>query len=489
MTSSTTSRRAPPTRASPVHRFDLAIVGGGPGGYVAAIRAAQLGMSVAVVEREALGGVCLNWGCIPAKALLRSAEVANLARRGPEFGVRYEGVSFDLGAAVDRSRGVVDQVVRGVEYLMDQHTVTVFRGSASLSAATRLEVTPSGERIEATNVILATGGRARSFWPVDGQRVMTSREAMARRDLPRSVVIIGGGCVGLEFADVYNAFGAEVALLERSERILDDGEPETSAALSEALRRRGVRIVTDTHVDELHVDGDGVAITIDSDDGHEVVRAESALAAVGIEPNSAGLGLEEAGVALDGRGYVQTDDFGRSSVAGVWAIGDVTGKMQLAHVASAQGVLAVETIAGLNPAPLDYDWMPKVVYTSPQVAMIGLNETAAREQHEVRVGRFPYAASGRAATMGNSEGFAKLISDANTGELLGFHAVGPEAGELLGEIGVARTLESTPLEIGRTVHAHPTFGEVAREAALAATGEAIHYVSRSRARASEASGS
>jgi dihydrolipoamide dehydrogenase len=260
--------------------------------------------------------------------------------------------------------------------------------------------------------------------------------------------------------------------------VLDDGDPDISAALTESLRRRGIRIVTDTHVDELHVDDSGVAITIDSDDGHEVIRAEAALAAVGIEPNSAGLGLEAIGVTLDSRGYVQVDDAGRTSVAGVWAIGDVTGKMALAHVASAQGVVAVETIAGLNPAPLNYDWMPRVVYTSPQVAAIGLSEAAARERGEVRVGRFPFSANGRAAAMGNAEGFAKLIHDAATGELLGFHAVGPEAGELLGEIGVARTLESTPLEIGQTVHAHPTYGEVVREAALATSGQAIHYVTR-----------
>ncbi len=463
-----------------MHRFDLAIVGGGPGGYVAAIRAAQLGMSVAVVEREALGGVCLNWGCIPAKALLRSAELAELARRGPEFGVRYEGLSLDLGAAVDRSRHVVDQVVRGVEFLLDQHTVTVFRGSARLSAPTRLEVTPSGEQIEAPHVIIATGGRPRSFWPVDGERVMTSREALARRARPASAVIIGGGCVGLEFADVYGAFGAEVTLLERSERVLDEGDPEASAVLTESFRRRGIRVVTDTQVDELRVEADGVAVTIASDGGHETVRAECAIAAVGIEPNSGGIGLEGAGVALDERGYVQTDELGATSAGGVYAIGDVTGRLTLAHVASAQGVVAVEAIAGLEPTPLDYDWMPRVVYTSPQVAAIGLTEAAARERGEVRVGRFPVAANGRAVAMGSVEGFAKLIHDAETGELLGFHAVGPEAGELLAEVAVARTLESTPLEIGQTVHAHPTLGESVREAALAASGEAIHYFRAAR---------
>lgn len=463
-----------------MHRFDLAIVGGGPGGYVAAIRAAQLGMSVAVVEREALGGVCLNWGCIPAKALLRSAELAQLARRGPEFGIRTEGLSFDLGAAVDRSRQVVDHVVRGVEFLLDQHTVTVFRGSARLSAATRLEVTPSGEQIEAAHIILATGGRPRSFWPVDGQRVMTSREVLARRELPSSVVIIGGGCVGLEFADVYRAFGAEVTLLERSERVLDEGDPDASAALSESFRRRGIRIEAGTEVEQLRVEADGVAVTIDSDDGHEVVRADCAIAAVGIEPNSGDLGLEAIAVAVDPRGFVQTDEHGQTSAAGVYAIGDVTGRMTLAHVASAQGVIAVETIAGLDPAPLDYDWIPRVVYTSPQVASIGLTEAAARARGDVRVGRFPFAANGRAVAMGSTEGFTKLIHDAATGELLGFHAVGPEAGELLAEVALGHTLESTPLEIAQTVHAHPTLGESVREAALAASGDAIHYVGRRR---------
>jgi dihydrolipoamide dehydrogenase len=463
-----------------VRRFDLAIVGGGPGGYVAAIRAAQLGMSVAVVEREALGGVCLNWGCIPAKALLRSAELANLARRGHEFGIRYEGLSFDLGGAVDRSRQVVAQVVRGVEYLLDQHEVTVFRGTARLRGAGRLEVSPSGEMVDAEHVIVATGGRPRSFWAVDGHRVMTSREAIQRRELPRSIVIVGGGCVGLEFADIYNALGAEVTLLERSEHVLDDGEPEVSAALDESFRRRGITILTSTHVDELQVNGDGVFVAVENHGKHGGVRAECALAAVGIEPNSADLGLETAGVELDARGYIVTDELGATSGAGVYAIGDVTGRMQLAHVAFAQGVIAVESIAGLRPRPLDYDWVPKVVYTTPQVASIGLTEAAAAALGEVKVGRFPFAANGRAVAMGAASGFAKLIHDARTGELLGFHAIGPEAGELLAEVAVAHTLESTPMEIAGTVHAHPTLGEAVKEAALAASGEAIHYISARR---------
>jgi dihydrolipoamide dehydrogenase len=334
--------------------------------------------------------------------------------------------------------------------------------------------------VDAEHVIVATGGRPRSFWAVDGHRVMTSREAIQRRELPRSIVIVGGGCVGLEFADIYNALGAEVTLLERSEHVLDDGEPEVSAALDESFRRRGITILTSTHVDELQVNGDGVFVAVENHGKHGGVRAECALAAVGIEPNSADLGLETAGVELDARGYIVTDELGATSGAGVYAIGDVTGRMQLAHVAFAQGVIAVESIAGLRPRPLDYDWVPKVVYTTPQVASIGLTEAAAAALGEVKVGRFPFAANGRAVAMGAASGFAKLIHDARTGELLGFHAIGPEAGELLAEVAVAHTLESTPMEIAGTVHAHPTLGEAVKEAALAASGEAIHYISARR---------
>ena len=465
--------------------FDLAILGGGPGGYVAALRAAQLGMRVAIVERDAVGGVCLNWGCIPAKALIRGAEVLAQARTSAEFGVEFEALHVSLAPNVDRSRRVVDRIVGGVETLLAASGIEVIRGAGRLEAPGRIVIGESTEDVvTAENVIVATGAHPRSLPGIafDGERVLDSRAALALRSLPRSIVIVGGGCVGVEFAYIYRTYGAEVTIIEHQPHLLADMDIETAAVLEESFRRSGIHVITGARVERLEPIGrdgipeGGVLASVSTAEGTTEVRAERALIAVGIEPNTRGLGLEEAGVTLGRAGFIEVDERCRTSAAGVYAIGDVTGLLPLAHVASAQGVLAVESIAGLDPSPLDYAWMPKAVYARPQVAGIGLTEAAARERgFEVAVGRFPWRANGRAIVAGETDGLVKLISDRTTGELLGCHAVGGEATELLGEVGVAHTLESTALEIGRTVHAHPTLSEALKEAALAVDGVALHF--------------
>ncbi len=454
---------------------DLAILGGGPGGYVAAIRASQLGMRTVLVEREAIGGVCLNWGCIPAKSLLRSAEVLALVRRASEFGVEVDGVRGRFDAAMDRSDEVVRRVVRGVQYLLERHGVTVLRGEGVLTSAREVAVQPAGDRVRAARVIVATGGRPFSPWPVDGSLVMTSRDAFARRELPRRVVIIGGGCVGVEFAEVYAAFGAKVTLIERSPTLLDGFDEDALLVLQRSLEERGVDVRCATSAEAVRPAASSVTVDLAGPGGTTSVDADATLVALGIAPNSGGIGLEEVGVERDTRGFILTDERGETSVPGVYAAGDITGRLPLAHVAFAQGTLAVEAIAGLAPRPLDYEAIPRAVYTHPQVASIGLSEGEARARgHDVTVGRFPFSASGAAVALGLREGMVKLVID-RSNEILGCHMVGAEVTELIHEVALGRTLETTPLEIVGTVHAHPTLAEVIREAALALTSGAIHY--------------
>ncbi len=464
----------------PDHDVDLAILGGGPGGYVAAIRASQLGMRVALVEREAVGGVCLNRGCIPANALLRSAEVLSLVRRAAEFGVDVEGVRASFGPAHARSRRVVEHAVRGVEYLLDSHGVTVLRGEGRLSSRREILVEPSGDRVRAPHVVIATGGRPYSPWPVDGERVLTSREAIERAQLPGRVVIIGGGCVGVEFAEIYATFGAEVTLIERSPGLLDGFDADTAAVLQRALERLGVTVLCGTSATAVRSTDAAAGVTVElGGEASGQVVADAALVALGITPNTGGIGLETVGVALDRRGFVETDARGETTVPGIWAIGDVTGRMPLAHVAFAQGTLAVEAIAGRGPRPLDYAGIPRAVYTHPALASVGLSEAEARARgHAVLVGRFPFSASGAAATLGEPDGFVKLVVEDETWAILGCHVAGEQAPELIHEIAVARTLEATPRELIETVHAHPTLAEALREAALSVTSGAIHYFRR-----------
>jgi dihydrolipoamide dehydrogenase len=460
---------------------DVTVIGAGPGGYVAAIRAAQLGLDVALIEEEYLGGVCLNWGCIPTKALLRNAEVVSLLDRGREFGFSVSDVALDFAAAVKRSRQVSERLVKGVGHLMRKNDIEVIEGHGMLASANRVkvELTEGGSRtVETDNVVIATGGHARTIPGIDpdGERVMTYRSAIVLEELPASVVIVGAGPIGMEFAQVWNAYGAEVTVVEMMPQALPLEDEEVSKVVGRAFRRRrGVTVMTSTRVQGIDASSDGVSVTVATEDGEEeVLQAERALIAIGVQPNTENIGLEDVGVETD-RGSIVIDDHMRTNVPGVYAIGDVTGKMALAHVASAQGIIAVETIAGEEPKLLDYDAVPRCTYCHPQVASFGISEAEAVEEgHEIKVGKFPFRPNGKALALGERDGFVKIVADATTGEILGAHLVGPEVTELLPELVLARTWELTPEEIARAVHAHPTLSEALMEAAHGVFGEPVH---------------
>ncbi|MDX9831524.1 MAG: dihydrolipoyl dehydrogenase [Anaerolineae bacterium] len=464
-------------------RYDVTVIGGGPGGYVAAIRAVQLGLKVALVEKENLGGVCLNWGCVPTKALLRNAEVISLLGKGKEFGFRLEGgFQADYGAAVDRSRQVSERLVKGVSVLMRDNDVEVVEGTASLQAAgeaLRVDVAlnAGGSRtLETRNVILATGGRARSVPGIvpDGERVLTYREAIVLRDLPASAVIVGAGPIGMEFAQVWQSYGCQVTVVEMLPRALPLEDEEVSNVVTRGFKRQKVKLLTGTRLEGLEITEGGVRVRASNKKGEQILEAERVLVAIGIQPNSENLGLEAAGVRVE-RGFVQVDDAMHTNVPGVYAIGDVTGKLALAHVASAQGIVAAESIAGVETRRLNYETMPRCTYCQPQVGSFGLSEAQAAEQgYEFKVGKFFFLANGKALALDERDGFVKIIAEVNSGEILGAHMVGPEVTELLPELALARTWELTPDEIARTVHAHPTLSEAVMEAAHGVFGKAIH---------------
>jgi dihydrolipoamide dehydrogenase len=463
--------------------FDVLIIGSGPGGYVTAIRAAQLGLKTAVVEKDAIGGVCLNWGCIPSKVLLHSADLANEFRRAPDYGIGYDNLRLDLNVAVDRSREVAAKMVGGVQTLLEQNKVEVIKGTARLAGGTKVSVTPGRESVEAANLIIATGGVARSLpnVPVDGDRIMTSREALELRRPPASIVIVGAGPIGAEFGYLYRTYGSEVTVVELLDRVLPNEDVDVSRVVERSFKEQGITVHTATKVEKIQT-GDEVKVTILAGDKRRQIAAERCLIGVGFAPNIEGLGLQEAGVETE-RGWVKIDDHARTSVANVYAIGDVTGRLLLAHVASHQGVTAVEEIAGQEPPPLDYVNMPRAVYCAPQVASLGLTEAQAREAgRSVRVGRFPFRANGKAMAIGATEGFVKLVADEDSGDILGYHMVGPNATEMIAEASLGSVLETTPAELGYAVHAHPTLSEAVREAALAVNGEAVHYYAPLRQR-------
>ncbi len=461
--------------------FDVIVVGAGPGGYVCAIRAAQLGLKTAIVERRFLGGICLNVGCIPSKALLRNAEVAHLLReRGKEFGFQVEGLKLDYAAAVKRSRQVSSRLTRGVGFLMKKNAIEVFMGTARFSGPKELTVTgESGEPqvLRGENIVIATGASASMIPGVepDGERVLTYLEAILQERLPKSAVIIGAGPIGLEFATVWNAYGSEVTIVEMLPRVAPLEDEEVSAELAKAFKRRGVRLLTGTKVEAIESLKAKVKVRVSGENGEDTLEAEQALVAIGFKPNTQDMGLEVTGVKLDERGFVEIDDRMATNVPGIWAIGDVTGKLMLAHVASAMGIICAENIGGVETITLDYEMMPRATYSQPQVASFGLTEAQARERgYEVKVGRFPFQANGKALGLGDYAGWVKLITDAKHGEILGAHLVGPEVTELLPELTLAQMMELTPAEIARNVHAHPTLSEVLMEAAHAAEGHAIH---------------
>ncbi|MET0851613.1 MAG: dihydrolipoyl dehydrogenase [Candidatus Rokuibacteriota bacterium] len=459
---------------------DVVVVGTGPGGYVAAIRCAQLGLSVATVEDDRPGGVCLNWGCIPTKALLRNAEVVSLVSRAQEFGVTIKEWTADYAQAVQRSRRVADRMSKGVEFLFRKNKITHAPGTGRLKARNVVEVTGAdGTRttLEARKaVILATGSEPKSLpgVTIDEKSVISSNGAVRNETRPASLVIIGAGAVGMEFADVYAAYGTEVTVIEALPRVLPVEDEEVSTQMARLFTRRGMTVRTGVVVKSVKAARGGVTVEVEAEGKAEQLRAEQVLMAVGRAARTRDLGLEALGVALE-RGFVKASSTMETSVKGVYAIGDMTGRQLLAHKAMAEGVVAAEAIAGRSPRPVDYDNVPSCTYCRPQVASIGLSEARAKANgREISVGRFPFTASGKAVALGETEGFLKVVADKATGELLGAHIVGPEATELIHEFAVGRTLEATLEEIIHTVHAHPTLSEAALEATLAALGQAIH---------------
>ena len=461
--------------------YDVVVIGAGPGGYVCAIRAAQLGKTTAIIDRQWLGGVCLNVGCIPSKALLRNAEIAHLLQHGgKDFGFEVQGLKLDFSAAVKRSRQVADRLVRGVGFLMKKNKIDVHMGTAVFVDAHTVEVTAAdGTRtaLRAGDIVIATGASPMLIpgMQADGKNVLTYLEAIVQDHLPKSVVVIGASAIGCEFATVWNSYGVEVTLVEMLPRVAPLEDEEISQELAKAFAKRGIRVMAGTKVEGIEVGGAGVKVRLAGSDGAATIEAEQALVAIGVRPNTQGLGLEKIGVMTTPRGMVEIDERMATNVAGVWAIGDVTGKLMLAHVASAMGIVAAENIAGVETVRLDYEAMPRAIYSQPQVASFGLTEAQARERGlEVKVGKFPFQANGKALGMGDYAGWVKLVTEAHHGEILGAHLVGPEVTELLPELTLARMFELTAAEISRNVHAHPTLSEAVMEAAHAVEGHSIH---------------
>lgn len=459
--------------------YDLAVIGGGPGGYVAAIRAAQLGQNVAVIEKERLGGLCLNWGCIPSKALLWNAEVVEMMRDAETYGISFDNLRVDMGKAIDRSRQIVDQMVKGVEFLLNKNKVTVINGEATFETPQRLRVTGVEEPLVAGNVIIATGARPRIIpgLETDGEIIINSTTALALREQPQKVVIVGGGPIGVEFATFWRAYGVEVTIVEVMDHLLPLEDEEISIQLERAFKKRGIKFLLGAEGCAATTANGRASVTCTVKGKDQILDADKVLIGIGFEANVAALGLDKIGVQIE-RGYVRVDERLQTAAPNVYAIGDVTGIMNMAHVASAMGVMVVERLAGHTSADLNYTHMPRATYCHPEVAGIGLSEKQAREQGlDVKVGKFPIRANGRAKAMNMMDGLVKVVADARTGETLGIHMVGPMVTELLGEASLGMTLETTPRELGWTVAAHPTLAECVKEAALAVNGAAIHIIS------------
>lgn len=460
-------------------QFDVVVIGGGPGGYTAAIRSAQLGMSTGIVERERLGGICLNWGCIPTKALLKNAEILNTFRKAEEWGITYDNLQFDFGKIIKRSRGISDKVTKGVEYLMKKNKIDHMPGHATLLGKGGIEIKAEGkpaEKINAKHIIVATGARARTLpgVAIDRKRIITSTEAMNLPEQPKSMIIVGAGAIGIEFAYFYNALGTKVTVVEMMPGILPVEDRELTKLMESSFKKQGITIMTETKVDSVKTGANDVTVMVSSKEGKKELKADVALMAIGVQGNVESLGLESLGVKVD-RARISVDKDYKTNVPGVYAIGDVIGPPWLAHVASAEGIHCVEAIAGKNPEPIDYLSIPGCTYCQPQIASVGLTEEKAlAEGHELKIGRFPFRPLGKAVAIGETEGMVKLIFDAKYGELLGAHIMGSEATEMIAELVVAKRLETTAEQIFRSVHAHPTLSEAVMEAAAAAYGEAIN---------------
>ena len=457
-------------------KYDVVIVGAGPGGYVAAIRAGQLGLKVAIVEREEVGGVCLNWGCIPSKSLLKNAEVLSLMKQADKFGITFDNMQYDLSKAMNRSRQVADRLVKGVQYLLKKNKVDLVKGEGRIAGTGTVEVSPEGKKLDTKNVIIATGSRPRLLpgLQFDSEVIISSYDALKLTEIPPKLIVVGGGAIGVEFAYFYRTYGSEVTIIELLPHILPNEDEEISILLEKSLSKLGIEILTGCSVQKITKQKGKGKVLFSSESGEKEVEGDKILIAIGVVGNSENIGLEKLGVKVE-KGFINVDEKMATNVEGVYAIGDVTGPPLLAHVASAQGVLAVETIAGHETTPLVYEDMPRATYCHPQVASLGLTEAQAKERgFKVKVGKFPFSASGKAIALDDYEGMVKFVVDEEFGELLGAHIIGPEASELLSEIGVAKQLEYSADDIARTVHAHPTLSEAIMEAALAAGEGAIH---------------
>ncbi len=470
------------------HTFDVVVIGSGPGGYVAAIRASQLGQKVACVEADRLGGVCLNWGCIPSKSLLKNAEYMQFLQHADDFGFGLKQIDVDFPKVISRSRGVADRMSNGVQFLFKKYKVTHIKGWGVLKASAggsghvvevKVEKGTVTDSIAAKNVIIATGARPRQIpgIEVDREYVLTSTEAMLQQSAPKDLIVMGAGAIGVEFAYFYNSFGSKVTIIEMQDRLLPVEDEEISKELRRSFEReQKMTILTETRVKSAKKKGKGVEVVVVKKDGtEEVLKAEKALNAIGVQGNIENMGLEESGIKLE-RGWIVVDKYLRTNIPGVYAIGDIAGAPWLAHKASAEGIAAAEVIAGHHTDGVDYSNIPGCTYCQPQVASIGLTEAKAREAgHEVRVGKFPFTANGKAHGIGKAQGFVKLVFDKKYGGLLGAHLIGPDVTEMIGELGVARTLEATGPAIFKTVHAHPTLSEAIMESAAMAWDEAVNF--------------
>lgn len=460
--------------------YDIIVIGSGPGGYVTAIRASQLGLKTAIVERESLGGICLNWGCIPTKALLKSANVYEYLTHASDYGISVKEASADFTAIVERSRGVANGMSNGIQFLMKKNKIDVLKGSGAVKAGKKVVVTAEdGSTTEYTagkGVILATGARSRKLpnLPQDGEKVIGYREAMSMKAQPKRLVVVGSGAIGVEFAYFYNAIGTEVTIVEYMPNIVPVEDEEVSKQLEKSFKKTGINILTNASVEAVDTSGKGCVVTVKTAKGEEKIECDVVLSAVGIETNLENLGLEEVGIATD-KGRVLVNDFYQTNIPGYYAIGDIVPGPALAHVASAEGIICVEKIAGHHPEPLDYNNIPGCTYASPEIASVGMTEKAAKEAGiEVKIGKFPFSASGKASAAGAKDGFVKLIFDAKYGELLGAHMIGANVTEMIAEIVAVRKLEVTGEALIKTVHPHPTMSEAIMEAAAAAYGEVIH---------------
>src|SRR5512144_2738156 len=461
--------------------YDVIVIGAGPGGYVCAIRAAQLGQKTAIVDKQWLGGVCLNVGCIPSKALLKNAEVAHTLReRGKDFGFSFENLKLDYGVAFKRSRQVSDRLVKGVGFLMKKNNVAVYMGEARMTKPGMLTVKDKDGKtteLNAKNIIVATGATAAvpGAWKVDGQKVVTYLEAILQEKLPKSAIVIGSGAIGVEFSTVWNSYGVDVTIVEMLPRLVPLEDEEVSKDLKKEFEKRGIKCLVGNKVESVEATDKGVKVKVSAEGKETTLEADQALVAIGFRPNSKGFGLEEVGVKINERGFVEINEKMQTSVPNIYAIGDVTGKLMLAHVGSAMGIIAAENIAGAETITLHYEMLPRATYCQPQIASFGLTEAQAKERgYTIKVGRFPFQANGKALGLGDYAGWVKIIMDEKYGEILGAHMIGPEVTELLPELTLAHMMELTPHEIARNVHAHPTLSEVLMEAAHGAEGTPIH---------------